>query len=131
MTGKPTASVPNASHTLGAVGEGLAFHYLTRHGYKVLLRNYESPMGEIDMIAKQNGDLVFVEVKTRSSDAYGVPAEAVTYLKQRQIVKSALYYLKRYGVQGRCCRFDVVSVLLPPEKEPVIEIIVNAFGENG
>src|SRR3989338_418426 len=131
MTGKPTAFGPSPAQTLGAVGEELAFHHLTRHGYKVLLRNYESPMGEIDMIAKQNGDIVFVEVKTRSSDAYGTPAEAVTRLKQRQIVKSALYYLKRYGVQGRCCRFDVVSVLLAPEKEPVIDILVNAFGENG
>lgn len=130
MTAKPTVCGPNDAQTLGAVGEELAFHHLAAYGYKILLRNYECPLGEIDMIAKQNGDIVFVEVKTRSSAAYGLPAEAVTHHKRRQIVKSALYYLKRYGVQSRSCRFDVVSVILPKEGQTEIEIIENAFGEN-
>ena len=119
------------SQALGVLGEELAFHYLKRRGYKVLLRNYESPMGEIDMIAKDKGALVFVEVKTRSSDAMGDPAEGVTAFKRHQIVKSAQYYVKRYGIHEVPCRFDVVCVLLPTEAEPVLRVIENAFGENG
>ena len=118
------------SQTLGVLGEELAFHYLAKKGYKILIRNYENPLGEIDLIAKEKGTLVFVEVKTRSSDAMGSPAEAVTPFKRRQIVKCAQYYVKRYGILRVPCRFDVVSVLMPKDGEPVLEIIENAFGED-
>jgi putative endonuclease len=121
--------VQNPSQTLGVLGEELAFHHLTKRGYKVLLRNYESPMGEIDLIAKEKGALVFIEVKTRSSDAMGSPAESVTPFKRHQIVKSAQYYVRRYGIHRVSCRFDVVSVVLPKDGEPVLEILENAFGE--
>ena len=117
------------SQTLGVLGEELAFHYLMKKGYKILLRNYENPLGEIDLIAKEKGALVFIEVKTRSSDAMGSPAESVTPFKRRQIVKCALYYVKRYGIHLAPCRFDVVSVILPFQGEPVLEIIEDAFGE--
>ena len=116
------------SQALGVLGEELAFHYLRKSGYKVLLRNYESPMGEIDLIAKEKGSLVFVEVKTRSNDAMGDPAEAVTRFKRHQIVKSAQYYVKRYGIHEIPCRFDVVCVQMTPDKEPEIRLIENAFG---
>ena len=115
---------------MGVLGEELAFHYLKKKGYKVLLRNYESPLGEIDLIAKHQGALVFIEVKTRSSDAMGSPADAVTHFKRHQIVKSAQYYVKRYGIHQVLCRFDVVSVLIAKDAEPVLEIIENAFGED-
>ena len=118
------------SQTLGTIGEELAFHYLRNKGYKVLIRNYESPLGEIDLIAKEKGALVFIEVKTRSSDAMGSPAESVTHFKRHQIVKCAQYYVKRYGIHRVPCRFDVVSVLLPKDAEPALEIIENAFGED-
>ena len=118
------------SQTLGVIGEELAFHYLRNRGYKVLLRNYENPLGEIDLIAKEKGALVFIEVKTRSSDAMGSPAESVTHFKRQQIVKCAQYYVKRYGIHRVPCRFDVVSVLLPKDADPVLEIIENAFGED-
>ena len=117
------------SQALGILGEELAYHDLKRRGYKVLLRNYESPLGEIDMIAKEKGSLVFVEVKTRSNDAMGDPAEAVTAFKRHQIVKSAQYYVKRYGIREVPCRFDVVCVYLPAGTEPVLRVIENAFGE--
>ncbi len=119
----------NASQTLGAIGEELAYHYLARRGYKILLKNYECDLGEIDLIAKQAGVLVFIEVKTRSSCAMGSPAESVKSHKRHQIVKTALYYLKRYGIHNVPCRFDVVSVLMPPGREPEVELIVNAFGQ--
>ena len=118
------------SQTLGVLGEELAFNYLQKKGYKVLVRNYESPLGEIDLIAKEKGTLVFVEVKTRSSDAMGSPAEGVTHFKRRQIVKTAQHYVKRYGIHHVSCRFDVVSVLMPKDGEVTLEIIQNAFGEN-
>lgn len=119
-----------APQTLGILGEELAFHELRRRGYKVLLRNYECALGEIDLIAKEKGALVFIEVKTRSSDAMGSPAEAVTVQKRRQIVRVAKYYLKRYGISDASCRFDVVSVRIGPNEEPVIEILPSAFGED-
>ncbi len=118
-----------ASQTLGLIGEELAFHFLSARGYKVLLKNYACELGEIDLIAKEKGVLVFIEVKTRSSDAMGMPAEAVTPLKRRQIVKTAHYYLKRYGIHDWPCRFDVVSVLLVETENPQIDVIQDAFGE--
>lgn len=118
-----------ASQALGTLGEELAFHYLASRGYKLLLRNYECPLGEIDLIAKEKGALVFVEVKTRRDDAMGVPEEGVTSHKRRQIVKTAQYYMKRYGIHDVPCRFDVVSILLPATGEAEIRIIENAFGE--
>ena len=119
------------AQTLGVLGEELAYHYLIKKGYKILLRNYKSPLGEIDLIAKEKGALVFIEVKTRSSEAMGSPAECVTPDKRRQLVKNAQYYIKRYGIHHVPCRFDVVSVLLPGEGEAVLDLIQNAFGENG
>ena len=118
-----------SSQTLGAIGEELACRYLSMHGYKVLLKNYECALGEIDIIAKERGALVFIEVKTRSSLEMGPPAVSVTFHKRRQIVKTAQYYLKRYGIKDVACRFDVVSILLEPESEPDIELIQDAFGE--
>lgn len=119
----------NARQTLGALGEELACQFLGMQGYKVLLRNYECALGEIDVIAKEDGALVFIEVKTRSSDELGLPAEAITPHKRRQMVKSAAYYLKRYGIHDVPCRFDVVAVMMPPGGSPALEIIRDAFGE--
>ena len=118
------------SQTLGILGEELACHYLVSRGYKILLKNYECALGEIDIVAKEKGALIFIEVKTRSSLAIGDPLEAVTFQKRKQIIKTAQYYLKRYGVRDVSCRFDVVSVIL--EKvgaAPIITVIQNAFGE--
>jgi len=119
----------NESKMLGAIGEELAFHYLTGTGYKILLKNYECPLGEIDIIAKHKGALVFIEVKTRSSDAMGAPAESVTFHKRSQIVNAAQYYLKRYGIKDVTCRFDVVSIFLREDEEPLLDLIQGAFGE--
>lgn len=117
------------AQTLGVIGEELAFHFLAARGYKILLRNYECAIGEIDLIAKQAGALVFVEVKTRSTCKLGSPAESVTPAKRQQIIKTASYYLKRYGIKDVPCRFDVVAVLIPFGAEAEIELIADAFGE--
>ena len=121
----------NSSQTLGILGEELAYHFLLQKGYRVLLKNYECNSGEIDLIAKENGFLVFIEVKTRSSDERGLPVEAVTYHKRTQLVRAAQFYMSRYGIHDVPCRFDVVSVLMPQGQEPVLEVIQDAFYAGG
>ena len=117
----------NAFQQLGLVGEELACRYLEGQNYKILVKNYKCALGEIDLIAKESGDLVFIEVKTRTSLAMGSPAEHVNFHKRRQIVKTAQYYMKRYGIHDAACRFDVVSVLFLPAKTPLVEVIRGAF----
>ena len=82
--------------TLGRLGEKLALTYLQDLGYKILSRNYRIRLGEVDIIAEDNGTLVFIEVKTRYGDSCGLPFEAVTPRKQRQLSKVALEYIGRF-----------------------------------
>jgi putative endonuclease len=96
---------------LGDKGERVAAAYLEGKGYRILHRNYRFGRGEIDLIARKGGTIVFVEVKTRSSDSHGEPEEAVTPAKVRQIRKVASAYLAQRRI-GECdCRFDVIAVL--------------------
>ncbi|MBO5408138.1 MAG: YraN family protein [Clostridia bacterium] len=98
--------------SIGKLGEQKAKNYLKRRGYQILDSNYRTKAGEIDLIVKDQDCLVFVEVKTRTSEEYGTPAEAVSFYKQQHMLKSAQYYLLRHG--GECeCRFDVIEVRLP------------------
>ena len=114
----------------GKIGEDLACEYLAGKRYRILERNYRKSWGEIDIICCSPGNvLVFIEVKTRSSLLMGSPLESMTFHKRAQIVKCAKYYMKRYGIKGLPCRFDVVSILILPGKEPRIELIENAFCE--
>jgi putative endonuclease len=111
---------------LGKLGEDLALKKIKKMGYKCIARNYKCPLGEIDIIAKQKGYLVFLEIKTRKGRDTGYAKEAVTRKKMTQISKAALAYMK----ENDCCdvkaRFDVVAVSINQEK-PVIEVIQNAF----
>lgn len=97
-------------HSLGAEGEELAVGYLQKRGYAVLHRNYRTPVGEADIIVRDRETVVFVEVKARSTPAFGQPFEAVDFRKQEKLRKVALYYLKQKGVESPV-RFDVISVL--------------------
>ena len=110
---------------LGKAGEDRAARFLAKQGYKILERNYRVPSGEIDLIALHKGEVVFVEVKTRTNDAFGAPELAVTPRKQRQMVKAALGYIKYKKLHQVPCRFDVVAINEASEKE--IELIQNAF----
>lgn len=110
---------------LGAAGEDRAAGYLSRQGYKILERNYRAPYGEIDIIALHQGELVFVEVKTRTTDAYGAPELAVDIRKQRRMVKAALGYIKQKKLHQMPCRFDVVAISAATESE--MALIRNAF----
>jgi putative endonuclease len=118
----------NPRQSLGRRGEALAADYLQERSYQILERNYRSPFGEIDLIARQwvsdqtntGPVLVFVEVKTRSSEAYGFPEESVTLTKQAHLIQSAQAYLQSHLDQEGNWRIDVIAVRLdrsggPPE----------------
>lgn len=115
-----------ARQSLGRWGEALAARYLEQRGLRIVQRNLRTPVGEIDILARAGKVLVFVEVKTRRSLAFGTPQEAVGPAKQRQILRAAQWHLVSVP-PGTAVRFDVVAITAGPG-EPVIEHIVNAFG---
>ncbi len=116
----------NRQQQFGKRSERLAAEYLKRKGYRILASNYRSPLGEIDIVARDGDTLVFVEVKARSSRRFGSPKGAVTPAKQRKISMAALDYLKRTGQGHRRARFDVVSIDSAAGR-PEIEVVKNAF----
>ncbi|HYF95594.1 MAG TPA: YraN family protein [Symbiobacteriaceae bacterium] len=113
---------------LGRLGEEEAARHLAGLGYRIVARNVRFRFGELDMIAEENGCLVFVEVKTRTGTGYGTAAEAITPLKQRQLLRLAEVYLSGRGWEGRTCRFDVVTVEPAPNDGWTCTLIRNAFG---
>jgi putative endonuclease len=96
---------------LGAAGEELAAAWYRDHGYEVVARNWRVREGELDIVARRGRLLVFCEVKTRRTDAYGSPASAVTADKQARIRRLASIYLRTEHVGPRRLRFDVAAVL--------------------
>jgi putative endonuclease len=115
-----------ARQKLGKLGEELAARFLERRGFTILARNHRTPLGELDIIARDRRHLLFVEVKTRRSAAFGAPAEAVGAHKQRQVMRAAQWYLAAAGDRGLQPRFDVIAVIAG-RGEPVISHIANAF----
>ena len=115
------------AHPAGVHGEDLAARHLKRAGLKLLERNFQSFAGEIDLIALDGDEIVFVEVKTRADNAFGEPAEAVTPAKQLQMCRCALEYCRRHGLHDPSCRFDVIAILAPPDAEPRITHFRDAF----
>nr|WP_320146045.1 YraN family protein [uncultured Anaeromusa sp.] len=111
----------------GLSGEEYAARWLLKQGYAVLERRFRCPMGEIDIIAKQGNVIVFVEVKARHHAGYGSPAEAVTWGKQRKLLRTAQLWLLQKGLTEAACRMDVIEVL-QQEEDPLIHHIPNAFG---
>lgn len=112
--------------SVGKRGEELASAYLEKAGYKIIERNYRCVFGEIDIVAEDGAGIVFVEVKSRRSSAYGPPQLAVGHRKQRKISMVALHYIEARSMQGRDARFDVVAVRFQGS-ETSIELIKNAF----
>jgi putative endonuclease len=117
---------PDARHLLGKTGEDLACAELTQRGYEILVRRYRTRYGEIDIIARSEGCLVFVEVKAREGDEFGGGGAAVTVAKQQRIVRMAIDFLARRGLQDQPCRFDVVTIDLA-QGTPKIEVYPHAF----
>ena len=112
---------------LGNRGEVIAARHLRKHGYRVLITNFSAAGGEIDIIARKGDLLVFVEVKTRRSDAVRQPHQQVNYRKQQAMTRAARAYLSHYKGLQPPCRFDVVSIVWPESGRPEIEHIENAF----
>lgn len=123
-----TSPEPSPAHLeLGRLGEKLAARHLRKHGYKVLYRNFRAPRGgEVDLVCREDDVLVFVEVKTRRSEAFGAPSEAVTVEKQKLITRGALAWLRMLDNPEIYFRFDVVEVLVE-ERNARCTIIRNAF----
>jgi putative endonuclease len=102
-------SINTVTGKLGSEGEDLAVHYLQGKGFRILKRNYKTPIGEADIVAASEGIVVFVEVKTRSSARFGEPFEAVNTRKREKLKKIALYY-QMHEDNKAAIRFDVVSI---------------------
>lgn len=109
----------------GFEGEGLAITFLEKKGYQLLERNYRYKRSEIDLIVKKDNWLVFVEVKTRSSTAFGFPEEFVDYKKAEKILEGADQYMYEANWNGNV-RYDIVSIVLK-EGEPEIHHFEDAF----
>ncbi|OGP49178.1 MAG: YraN family protein [Deltaproteobacteria bacterium RBG_13_43_22] len=123
---KPQKPAENPRGRVGRKGEDLAFELLKKRGYKVLERNFKSPLGEIDIIAREGRSLAFVEVKTRLSSNFGTAKWAVGPRKQRKLSMVALDYLKRHSLLEQPARFDVVAIDLD-QGQAKVELIRNAF----
>ncbi|MCB9361410.1 MAG: YraN family protein [Flavobacteriales bacterium] len=96
---------------LGKQGEGLAVQFLQKLGYTIIETNWQKHKFEIDIIAQHNNEIVFVEVKTRSTAYFGKPEEAVTRAKQKHLIEGADFYLQEKEIDLEA-RFDVISVII-------------------
>ena len=113
---------------LGKHGEQLAAQFLRKCGYKLLVRRFKGRHGEIDLVCRHNGTLVFVEVKTRTSEEFGEPSAAVDADKQRNLSRTALEYLRHIGNPDIPIRFDIVEVVMADRRRAAeIRVIENAF----
>ncbi len=118
----------------GERGEAVAAGYLESQGYHILARNYRFKREEVDLVCRapgvrdgSAGELVFVEVKARARVEYGRPEEAVTWRKQRRIVRAARAYLHEHRLAGTPVRFDVIAIVLDGRRAPQIEHFEDAF----
>lgn len=109
---------------VGTEQETKVQEYLQTQGYEIVARNFYTKHGEIDLIAKKDGYLVFIEVKYRADERFGAPEEAVDYRKQKKIIAAAQYYMYKNRIPfDTPCRFDVAGVL-----KNEIRVTENAFG---
>lgn len=109
-------------HILGKIGEEIACQYLEENDYEIIERNFYCRQGEIDIIAKDKNEVVFIEVKTRTNNNYGNPIDSITYYKQKHIIKSVQYYLYKRKLEKVFVRIDVIEVYSKEEKYYVSHI---------
>lgn len=103
-------AVNGEKRALGFRGEGRAVKFLKKSGYEVLHRNFRCPFGEVDIIAQKGGVLCFIEVKTRSSDYFGAPNQAVDKKRQSRYIDSARYYFANREIDCTV-RFDIIEIM--------------------
>ncbi len=114
-------------NNLGALGETIARQYLEKNGYLILETNWRVGKLEADIIAYKDNLIVFIEVKTRTTDYYGDPEDFVDRKKQKAYIRLANAYILRYN-RTEEARFDIISIIIgSPESEPQVKHIVNAF----
>ncbi len=111
----------------GQEGERLAVQYLQKKGYRIQQQNYRCRYGEVDIIAWDGTNLVFVEVKSKSQKIFGAPEAMVGVHKQRKIVYVAMAYVQQHKLQNTSLRFDVVAIYSPQNQAPAITHIPGAF----
>lgn len=116
-----------ARQRLGKHGEDLAARYLQAQGYLILARNVRTPYGELDLVARQGEVVVFVEVKTRRNDAFGMPEDAVGFRKQARLLASAQAYLQAHPDLPGHWRVDVIAIRLRPGHSPEVRHFENAI----
>ena len=119
-------------YVLGREGEERAKSYLVAQGYDILTCNYTCPWGEIDIIAREGDCLCFIEIKTRSGEAFGIPAEAIDKRKQKRLINAARFYCEGKPFQYKEHRFDIVEVYYQKKENQFsnIAIIKDAFCVN-
>ncbi|MFH1542858.1 MAG: YraN family protein, partial [bacterium] len=115
------------SYLKGQEGEEIARLYLLQKGYQIIESNFHSSQGEIDIIAKDQDCLVFVEVKSYSYRSYGSPVGAVGYTKKKSIIHAAEAYLYKYNIKDTYSRFDVVTIYKKYSGQQIIEHYKDAF----
>lgn len=133
-------SLLKSTSEIGEIGERLAADFLVENGYRLVIANFKVPVGrntkgvqvtgEIDLIALDSGTLCFIEVKTRRSDEFTPVITNVDRRKQRQIIRTARVYRRIFRVKQTPYRFDVVTVLLQKDREPVTEIVKAFWNED-
>lgn len=116
----------NYRKNLGNFGEIKATKYLKQLGYKILLKNFVSRQGEIDIIAKDKEEYVFIEVKSRSSGTYGKPVDAVNAEKIKHILDVSRYFIYKNKIDNKLIRFDIIEVYIN-KKNYFINHIKNIF----
>ncbi len=115
---------------IGAIGEKIAQEYLVNEGYEIVEKNFYCRFGEVDIVAKNGEEIIFVEVKTRKQIKYGQGAESVNYYKKNHIYKVAEFYTYIYQIYETPISFDVIEVYLFDDKETRVAHIKNAIIEN-
>ncbi len=111
----------------GISGEMAARAYLEETGHSIREQNYRTAVGEIDIIAEKNREIIFIEVKSRYSKKYGLPQEAVGRVKQRKILKTAMWYIQANRLHDRDMRFDVLTITFDQKGDFTINHIPRAF----
>ena len=113
--------------TLGHLGEDLALDLLKKEGYQILNQNFRTALGELDIIAKENDVICFVEVRTKTSPEEGHPLESISSFKRHKLIQTAWCYLKANNLEDAFTRFDVVAVMPDHQGQYRAELFKDAF----